>query len=598
VSTATFLMQRERVGAVAPAAAAALRGGEPGPAAALLQGWRFAGDAGHMTSFLRALVDAPLAPDPRAMAATLDPALKLQAPTALRWRELAGERASATVGQSILAELDAATGGAGSLAWALAELALLADCIETHERGPWGGQGLAATPAEDAVVAELWRCWTEGRPWDARAAWEKRFLSPALRAFSAVVRARRLPEDVRARALDDAREGFFYALLGDGRQETGWRELAVRLLEDAGGGPDEALARALPASAWDRVARCAVTRGHGPATAALVWGEGSAWQLQARDLAQAGLQQPERLAGLLDLHVASRLVDRWAEPASTAAERSWAVVAHNRGRARSRLRAVLRESEPEHLLARLVALPGLAARTRAAVARYARDWAWQQVQHGFSFYDGRTIDPPCHLPEGAPPPFDADQQAALRAWVTVVVVKGRLGWLRQWVHGGSQLDARDSTWGRLLKDECPATLRELAGASRAEGLARLRADLSEQLDRVLRQVEPVLEGIAQIEARPRETQARFEAALAPVAHPLVAIPGVARLHHIEAARQALVRLRAERAVEGGAGGLGSDDPGFDDPGSDDPGSDDPGSDDPGSDDPGSDDPDTCGEGDR
>ena len=527
--TAAYLRERDAWRAGSRQAAGAMRAGDAGPARDLLVGsWRF--PAAQAEQVVAQLMGQLPAPDAKAWAMAMGDGPDASLPSALDWREEAWRRA-------------APDGPVGDpLAWGLCELAAHGWLVEHVERQPWAEVQAPPDPAEDMVVGRLWSAWAGNRPWDIRDAWERRFLKPALRAFSAVLRGRRLPEDVRRRAIQDAREGFFYVLIGGTDLGSGWRELAVRLLEATGGDPVDALAGALPEGAWERVARCAVTRGHGRDTAAVAWGGNLAWQVQARDLERRGQARSDDLGDLLDLHLALRLVDCWTSAERTAPDRGMAVVAHNRGRARSRLRAVLREAPADHLLAQVLALPGLAARTRTAVARFARDWAWQQVQHGFSFFDARTVDPACVLPEGAPPRFNEDESAALRAWLVRVVVKGRLPHLQQWVHGGDGLDKRDSTWGRLLADDCPSALRSYPGAARGEGLARLRAELSEHLPSVKRDLRPTLERIVAMDVRARDLETRFDAAVAPIWHASVEVPRVRYRSYIEATREALASM--------------------------------------------------------
>lgn len=424
----------------------------------------------------------------------------------------------------------------------LVELATQGWLLRELELRPWREAGYPPEP-RDRRVAELWRGWTSGQPWPLRDEWERLFLKPAMAAFAAVLRGRNLPEDLRRRALADVREGFFYALVGRGA-EAGWREIAVRLLETTGEEPLVGLCRALPEAAWERVARCAVTRGHGRQTAGLVWGEVGGWQVQARSLRSSASGRPEVLSELLHLHLALRLIEHWQDPDRLDPARGAAVVAHNRGRARSRLRAILRESPAEHFDAQLRRTPALYARTRFAVARFARDWAWQQVQHGFAFYDGRTLDPACVLPEGAPPPLPDGDRPALRAWVLRVVLKGRLPWLRQWVQGGAEVDPHDATWGRLLKDDCPECLRGWPGARRNEGLDRLRAELSEQLTALLVELAPVVSEVARLSPAPGAEPA-FHALLAPAWDPRVALPRVRVRDYVEAARRALPGMGGE-----------------------------------------------------
>jgi hypothetical protein len=214
----------------------------------------------------------------------------------------------------------------------------------------------------------------------------------------------------------------------------------------------------------------------------------------ARRLAAEGAGDPDRLDAVLDLHVAVRLLTRWSqEDAAAHPERDWEVVRQNRGRARARLRAVLSSGDAQRLAAPLLSAPALADRTRFAIGRYCRDWAWIQLSRHFPFHS-HPVDALC-ADDGDHPPFSDDDRMAMRSWVLLVVLKGRLEHLERWIHSGGTGD-RDATWGRLQQD-LPERLRELDSSGRMRrGLPGLRAELADLLPGVLADWLPILDRLS------------------------------------------------------------------------------------------------------
>lgn len=378
------------------------------------------------------------------------------------------------------------------LAWGLLELASVGAEVERRQRAPWGRVRYPSEAALEATTAALWAGWFSGNPWSIWADWERLFLPDATRAFAAVLRVRRIPPERRTILLDDLRESFLFMLIGDGQGTPGWRELAVRVLETAAPDPLAALCQHLDTRGWLAASACAVRRGHGPRSAAVLFPATPHPAHQARQLARRGEGQPSALDSALELHVACRLIERWSrDPETTCRDRSWQVVLQNRGRARARLRALLAGGAPERLLAPLLSLEGLCPRTRRAVRSYARDWAWIQLSRQFPFHVHR-LDPPCHAPDEDEPLFSASDADLLRTWVLLVVLKGRLDHLEQWIQTGGTGGDRDATWGRLLLD-LPDRLRDFDPDGRASrGQHRLRAELADQLPELLEALRPLL----------------------------------------------------------------------------------------------------------
>jgi hypothetical protein len=490
--------RRRQVAAVE--AAGALERREHAPAAALLGGWRFAADPGLLAVLLEDFQGrGPALSDPGEVGPPSgDPDL------AERHHRERLEPARASEDP----------------AHALEGLAFLGERVERTERESWRARPYPVNPGRDAACAALWADWFSGNPWQVREGWERLFLPALTEVFGGVLQAHNVPPSVRAAALEEAREGFFFLMLGGGEAPAGWRELAVRTLEGAPEGPVDGLAAALRPGLADLLARCAVQRGHIQRTAARIWVERPEVQSRARALRGELAESPGRMEALLDLHVALRLLARWSSGPLEGAEADWRVVVQNRGRSRGRLRAVM-ALEPNALLEPLLGLDALAARTEAAVRRLAWAWARQQLGRGLTFDVTDGVTPPCHPPPEGLPPLSEGERAAAATWCLLVALKGRLWHLRAWVRTGSTGDT-DSTWGRLLKDELPERLRD-PGVGRNASYRRLRAALSEELEDMLQDLSPALTLAASLKGG-KGLRGRFEASLTERWHPDVPFP--------------------------------------------------------------------------
>ena len=535
---AKFLTQRAESRAAALHAAAALGSGDTSPAVSLLGAWRFGSDPALSARLLGRLQQQPPRPPDAQRAAVLAPNEALPTPADpslsarpwLRRRWLDG-RVQATCPDDTLHRV----------AWGLDTLRFLGAEVDRRQRAPWGRLRFPASP-HDAAVATMWQGWLSGQPWDLRDPWETLFLGDAARAFAAVLRVRRIPPDRRQLILEDLRETFFYMMLGEPGATAGWQELAVRTLETTGPAPIEALSGLLDTRRWLLASLCAVRRGYGPRSAGILFPETENPDHQARQLARQGLSQASRLDAVLDLHIACRQLDRWAtEPETTRPARAWQVVVQNRGRARARLRALLAGEGAALLGAPLLALDGLYARTRYALRRYCRDWAWIQLSRQFPF-SVHTLDAPCGaLPAG--PPLSDDDHRALQSWVLLVILKDRLGHLRRWIQTGGTGD-RDAGWGRLLQ-ALPDHLRETGADGKVRrGQNHLRAELAELLPEALERLRPTL---AALDALPRDRKlARAAAALiAPDWAPTIPAPKVRWRAYCDSAGAALRTLEED-----------------------------------------------------
>lgn len=399
------------------------------------------------------------------------------------------------------------------LAWALYELDALAEEVTLRERDAWAAVVHTSSAEEDAASAALWAGWFTGDPWSGRSRWEALYLPAATRSFAAVCAAREVPAAVRERALSDLREGFHYRLLGAGDAPPGWAELAVRVLETAG--PVEAVARVLSEAGWTRLATCAAHRGGWADTLAHAWPDRAEPVARARAFVERIRTELPWVETLLDTHVVRRLVLAWA---SDETPRPWRVATQNRGKARGRLRAVATGEAGPTLLQALLDLDALHARTVDGVRRYAWAWAWQELATDFAYGLSEPVTPPCTAREPELAPFGDEEAAALRTWLLLVVLRGRLGHLRRWVRTGGTGD-RDSTWARLLTDALPAALRD----DPPPGYRRVRADLADTLDDHLEALRPTLRALADL-PEGRGLRAAFTSRLEPGWHAAVPFP--------------------------------------------------------------------------
>jgi hypothetical protein len=390
--------------------------------------------------------------------------------------------------------------------------------VADRERAAWGRHDHRDDPDGDVRIAALWAAWFHADPWSGRDAWEALLLPEAQRAFRGVCEARRLPAEVRQRALSDLREGFFWALLGAGGDSPpAWIELALRTLETHGDGPVAALAARLDPEGWGRAARCVSHRGSWAGTIAS-WQPAHEPAARARAVAREASDNPVLPDALLDLHVVLRAIQHLDGDPHAAL---WGVVRQNRGRARGRLRALLAR-EPQALLEPLLALPQLLERTRAATRRFAWSWAWRELATDFAFDAARASTAPCLLPDAPPPPLTAEQHDALATWGLLVALRGRYDHLQRWVRTGSTGD-RDSTWARLLAEACPDCLADPDASGRTRTYHRLRTELAELLPSLTRRWATQL---AQIAALPsgRGLRKAFEALVSDAWSPEVPMP--------------------------------------------------------------------------
>jgi hypothetical protein len=562
METQDFLARQEgrRLTALGAARRLLAEGAEALDPVPMFSPWRFAPDPALGRLVLTRLLAAVPRPAPAQLWTLLAPAEALAALPQGDVEERIHRRRLVELGtgqSAFLPSADAAEASpedaATRVAWGIDELGFLGAEVERRERAAWRNARFTVEPERDAQVTALWAEWFSGAPWSIRRTWDALFLPVVRGVFRAVLVARRVPKAVRSRSLADLEDAFFFALVGGAEAIPGWVELATRVLEgsaalDVGaapGGPVDALAGVLGEPAWSQVGRCAVARGHWPGTAELLFSDLPGGSARARALERKGAADPRFLESALDLHVVLRLVETWSRSPATQLVSSWAVITQNRGRARSRLRA-LAGVDRVRLLDRLLGVSAIHGRTVRALRQYSWVWAWQGFAHDFSFDAGRGLSVPCEAPPAGAEPLGPSDPPRIRTWILLAILKGRLGHLERWTRTGGTGD-RDSTWARLLTDELPDSLRDPANeGARASTYHRLRNDLADSLGEHLLALRPVLAAIAALEPA-RNLRAQFTERVHASWDAAVPFPKSGFPTFVEHARAALAALDARRS---------------------------------------------------
>lgn len=506
VSWDAFLAVREQDRRAALSAASRLVRGEIGDAARALDTWRFARWPGLSPTVLTALAAAPPRPTGAAVARALTPgdALPRCARAQAPWLHRAWLATQELPEPS--SELPAAAPEL-QLAWGLMALRGLGREIDDRLVTPWRRQELAPDP-RDAEMPELWEAMRAGGPWRQFRKWEMYFRPTAEMAIRGVLDACGWPRgDWDNRVLVE-RDNFLVRMLGSD-SGAGWRAVAVRVLETGPDSPLVALSAALDGAAWSQVARCAVARGHGRHTAMSLWPDVGRARVLAERVAAWSLDETPRLEALAELHIAQRLVSRWGAGAALAEDEMWRVASQNLGRARGRLRAVLRESPDEALIRVVLSRDRLFHRTRLAVARSWRDIAWRQHHAGWSGDISMEIEPGCRLRR--PPAAPSDEDRLVGTWLLLCVLRGHLQDLLTWADSGKGIGG--GGWGRLLTAYAPPELRP---TNDLDGLATMRTRVVLGLRPRLRGLLPTVRAVAALDPNARGLADALNAAIDPV----------------------------------------------------------------------------------
>lgn len=531
VSWDAFLAVREQDRRAALLAAARLGHGELGEAARTFDTWRFARWPELSQSVLSALSAAPPRPTGAAMARALAPGERLprcaraQAPWLHRvW-----------LGAQALPELPADEPEL-RVAWGLMALRGLGRDVQDRLRAPWRRQELPPDP-RDAELPAMWTAIRDRKSWGHLCRWQEYFQSTAEAAIRGVLDACGWPRGDWDNRVAVEGDNFLLRLLGDGAG-AGWRAVAARVVETGPEAPLTALASALDGAAWSQVARCAVVRGHGTHTAMALWPDVSRVRVLIERVADWSVADTARLEALAELHAAQRLVSRWSEGAALGDDELWRVTSQNLGRARGRLRAVLRDLPGDELIRVVLTRDRLYHRTRLAVARAWRDVAWRQLHTGWAGDIAMEIEPGCD--ERRPPVAPASDDRLAATWVLLCVLRGHTQNLIQWAAHGKGISG--GGWGRMLTTDAPEALRPTADA---EGLWALRVRVVTGLRARLRALLPVVRAVAALDPGASGLAAALHAAIAPVWHEAIPKPAARQRQIVAHATAALPLLIEE-----------------------------------------------------
>lgn len=472
IDWAEFCAERAAQRDAAQRAIGALCTGHQEPVIELLKPW-FPAESPSVTQLsCRALLDARPAPNAAALA-RLHP-------------DPAAPRPPASAFEHLCAAVDAPAARLGDdpLVWAVTELTALGQRLAAIERG-WTARDAEA----DASAIGCWLALAHGSPFLDPAAWRRHFETPAMEVLSGVCADAKLSDARRRGVLAEERDNLMLVLAERRDGLAGWRDVAMRAVEQDPRGPLVALSAALGPNHRVGAARCLASRGAWAETLAQLWPAPSA---DDRVAACAGLlaERPAALEDLAGAHTIRRLFSRWSA-GFCHPRASWSTVRANRCSLRGRLRAMLAVLPTEALLPALLGAPGVAERTARAVRRFALARAWQQARRGFPG-DCDNVTVPCAEPSRAIAPLPDAAFFVLRAWVLLVVLRGRLAQLEDWLDPRIASDS-DAVWGRLLTTELPPSLREPPDARPHQ---RLRAALSLSLYEQLDELAPSLEALA------------------------------------------------------------------------------------------------------
>ncbi|MCB9665247.1 MAG: hypothetical protein H6732_14140 [Alphaproteobacteria bacterium] len=339
-------------------------------------------------------------------------------------------------------------------------LSALGDEHHLRHRAAWSA--VAFTPHEDdARVARTWTDLLDGdlSPRTLRSA--RQLAGPPVRAaFRALGRGLGLPPDLTERHVRDAEEALHAFALG------AHLDVASRVVETQGP-PLRALASAVPETLWPRLEACVAGR--------------PAWQagLDAVAATPVDASPAARLEAAADWAIARRALDALGGEEDAAADGElpgWSVVRAHHDRMRGRLRALLR-TEPATLASLVPRLGALAARTDAALRRWAWAWAWREARVGFAFSLERTAATACVVERVHAPDAPSLDEAVVRTFVLSMAGRGAWTDLRRWVAGepGRTLSTR---FYRYLA-QAPDTLADPGEpTARARSYEGLRAHLA------------------------------------------------------------------------------------------------------------------------
>ncbi len=511
------------------AAEAALHG-ELAPAVGLLHTWT-AGE-GARAALVARLVDAPPRPDAASLAELmLDIVPRPAGPErpGWLWREAVVDLELPFPEPSVVQRVT----------WGLDALTEAGHGVQARLRGPWHDVGYRVDAAADREAARMWRGWLEGAPFDVWRAWREAYAPPLVAAFRAVL-STALPSLVSRRFARELRQDFDLWMVSG--EPPGWRAVLTRVLERAPH-PVAGTAAACGSVGRERLADGAVRRGTQVATStALAWpdlGRRVLRSLAVRDAVRQG-----DVDRLVDLHLARRLVDAWAEGQWSHPRDAWDHgVRQSWGRMRARVRAVLGEDADAG--GEVLQLHALHARTVAAMRDLGRDLGFRVLSAGTDVAIVDLVaDPPCEAATPLYRPPGAEDWSALRAWVLLVALRGRLPALLTWVR--TREAPRGGAAAALFAVDLPDRLRDPLEPGRARAATRsVAAALWLHWDDVVLWLDAPLAAAAAVDdGRGPGVAQRLFAALEPFWHSEVRFPG-------SGYRRMIREARALRAREGG-----------------------------------------------
>ncbi len=434
-----------------------------------------------------------------------------------------------------------------NLTWGLMMLAALGGEVERRERLAWREAPFASSP-EDGLVGVLWERWSSGewaaswrgsargeqpasaywkRTWQSfcarqsggqpapgwAEAWRCLLLSEMFRGVHAALRGRGVPADAAQRLQAEWDENLTIHMMGGGFGVPMQSLLAARIMESTGDGPIIPLVQLLSARGRAVAGHCLARRGSRRHTTAWLYSDVPDFCARAEILARRMERSPSAAECFLDAHCVRTLLVNWSSGRSNSTSSAWDTILQHRLRARSRLRAVLAHSARDALLKTVPEQAGLYTRLCQALRLLGRSWAHDSVAWTGDRY---LIAGGWHVPL-APSCQDEDPDLVgelpgdalpdLQAWLFLVVLRGRLRHLLDWLRQGG-LGEDDGRWNRL-RSAIPAAWTPTSKGSR-RNYAAVRVSLSIHLHELIRPVPALVSGFVAQDGSQRALQQWLE----------------------------------------------------------------------------------------
>jgi len=356
-----------------------------------------------------------------------------------------------------------------ALAWAVAALLGLAQDQADLTVSAWAERRYADHPS-DGETRKILASYARGEAWDLLRPAHRLSWATCQGVFRAAMRARGLPQEVQAGALERLEESWPYLLLiGAEDGPAAMPEVLARAVETLGeAGPLAPLAPLLDQEAWERLA-CELTLGRWRGPLSRLYREPRGRTARAAAVAHAWRQDSTRFARDLRAVLLLRLTRLWTRaPELGVPVSSWRRLEVGQARGRARLRAAVSQ-RPEALVGALLRAPAPYARLMTALRRYALALFWAEAEHNFP---GSS----CAAPRPPAPPLpglsdllpDAELLGSLRAWILLVILRGDGPLLAAW--RDHRIGRTGGTWDRRVHELPPSLSAQSVGAHR---LARL-----------------------------------------------------------------------------------------------------------------------------